>query len=106
MVTYGYYIMGLGIVALIAAAVMIAFRLGYHKSTLMLGACLIGLGASLVYIGPWLAWIFAAAVAVIVLALAVIVVRNWARWVGWFEITTGLDVDGKANSEQYKDGGK
>ena len=106
MVVYGYYIMGLGILALVVAAVLVAFRLGYHKSALMLGGCLIGLGASLVYIGPWLAWIFAAAVAVIALALAVIVVRNFGRWVGWFERKTDLEVDGIPNAEQYKDADK
>ena len=106
MVTYGYYIMGLGIVALIAAAVMIAFRLGYHKSTLMLGGCLIGLGASLVYIGPWLAWIFAGAVGLMLFAFVVIVVRNWARWIGWLERKTDLEVDGIPNAEQYKDADK
>ena len=102
MVTYGYYIMGLGILALIASAVLIAFRLGYHKSTLLLGACLIGLGASLVYIGPWLAWIFGACVAVILLAFTVIVIRNFGAWIGWFERSTGLDIDGIPNKDQYE----
>ena len=103
MVAYGYYTIGAGILALIIAAVLIAFKLGYHKSMLMLGACLIGLGASLVYIGPWLAWIFAAAAILIAGFLALIVARNFMKWVGWFEIHTGLEVDGKPNAEQYKD---
>ena len=101
LVTYGYYTMGLGIIALIVGAALLAFRLGYHKSSLMLGACLIGLGASLVYIGPWLAWIFAAAAIVIVAVLSLIIVRNFAMWVGWVERNTHLDIDGIPNADQY-----
>lgn len=92
MVVYGYYIIGVGIFALIVSAVLIAFRLGYHKSTLLLGACLIGLGASLVYIGPWLAWIFGAVVAVIIAALVFVVVKNARNWLIKAEIYTGLEL--------------